>query len=160
MRAVFTVFSHAGHHAFTVPRWDARMRNHSYPFPLAEDGDGHRPPLPPSLLVWLRACPATLAALLPVPLVFALYAIDGLILPAIILGGHSCLAFALAGISGMFLCAAARERVEPHGGLLVVALVGNILCAAAAFCFMFRLHEAPEDTLRARPSSILSYPGR
>jgi hypothetical protein len=43
----------------------------------------------------------TITALLPVPGVFILYGIDGLILPAIILGGHSCLAFAAAAIAGI-----------------------------------------------------------
>jgi hypothetical protein len=96
----------------------------------------------------------TITALLPVPGVFILYGIDGLILPAIILGGHSCLAFAAAAIAGIFLCFAARERREPCRGLLTLALAGNLACAALAFVFMFRLHEIREDPVPRSPSIL------
>lgn len=103
-------------------------------------------PLPPAIP--LRMSAFTIVALLPVPSIFILYGMDGLILPAIILGGHSCLAFAAAAIAGVFLGLAARERQEPRKGLLALALMGNLLCALAAFGFMFRLHEAPEEPVR------------
>lgn len=124
--------------------------NARHPFPPARIP--RHAPLPPGAS-W-KSCPFTIAALLPVPGIFVLYGIDGLILPAIILGGHSCLAFASAGIAGIFLCFAARERREPCRGLISLALVGNLACAALAFVFMFRLHEIREEPLPLSPSVL------
>ncbi len=122
------------------------------PHPFPRTSTPRHAPQPPGAS-W-KSCAFTITALLPVPLIFILYGIDGLILPAIILGGHSCLAFAAAAIAGVFLCFAARERREPCRDLLAFALVGNIACAALAFCFMFRLHEIREESV-PRSSSIL-----
>jgi len=124
-----------------------------HPFPPSSAPLPFNAPLPPENLP-LSASFFSIAALLPVPLVFILYGVDGMILPAIVLGGHSCLAFASAAIAGLFLGLTAREREDPRRGLLSLGLLLNLVCTVAAFFFMFRLHEAPEE--RAIPrSSIL-----
>lgn len=126
--------------------------NAPYPFPRTS-APRHAPPPPPPGTSW-KSRAFTITALLPVPLIFILYGIDGLILPAIILGGHSCLAFAAAAIAGIFLCFAARERREPCRGLLSITLMGNVACAALAFCFMFRLHEIRTEPVPPRISIL------
>lgn len=84
------------------------------------------------------------AALLPVPFVIVLYGVDGLILPATILGEHPSLAFVSAAIAGLFLGLAARERKDPRRGLLALGILLNLACTFAAFCHMFKLHEIHE----------------
>lgn len=126
------------------------------PYPFPRTSAPRHAPLPPGASGRSRVF--TIAALLPVPCVFVLYGIDGLILPAIILGGHSCLAFAAAAIAGIFLCFTARERGEPGRSLLALALLGNLACAALAFYFMFRLHEIREEP-GPRSASILRTAG-
>lgn len=124
-----------------------------HPFPCCTRPlPGHAPQPPEGIP--LRASFFTIAALLPIPSILALYGMDGLILPAIILGGHACLAFAAAAIGGIFLGLAAREREEPRKGLLALALLGNVFCVAAAFVLMFRLHEPPERPDRLAPSIL------
>ncbi|RYD29812.1 MAG: hypothetical protein EOP87_17670 [Verrucomicrobiaceae bacterium] len=122
------------------------------PHPFPRNSIPRHAPLPPGTS-W-RSCAFTISALLPVPGVFILYGIDGLILPAIILGGHSCLAFAAAAIAGIFLCLAARERGEPCRSVLALALLGNAACATLAFVFMFRLHEIREAAVPRGPSIL------
>lgn len=79
----------------------------------------------------------TFLSILPVPVIVCLYVFDGLIVPPMILGEYSCMAFIAAGLVGLFLCTAAYEIKESRKAFLLISLIGNMGCLITAFVFMF-----------------------